>query len=318
MAQYLDKTGLSTLWGKIKEKDTATLNAANNVATSKVNAAKEEIQENINATNAEVTTVKGYFTNGAANKALADGDGKKIADTYATKEALNNLGSTVNTATTNITSLLGWFNTADGAAKKAVADGSGNNIENTYIKKSEKGKANGVATLGSDGLIPAAQLPSYVDDVVEYDTRSAFPTTGETGKIYVALDSNKQYRWSGTTYTIISESLSLGETAATAYAGDKGKANADAIADLQEAVETNTTDLRKVEDRATDLEDQYDELNDAITNLDAQGIKYSGQGVAATTVDGAIAELAANIESVEEAMPTVTSITEAEINAICV
>lgn len=290
MAQYLNKTGLKTLWGKIKEKDAAVLLAAQNDAASKVNAAKSEIQENINATNAEVTTIKGYFTDGVANKALADGNGKKIADTYATKEALSNLGSTVTTATTNISSLLGWFNTADGSAKKAVADGSGNNIENTYIKKSEKGKANGVATLGSDGLIPAAQLPSYVDDVVEYDTRSSFPTTGETGKIYIALDSNKQYRWSGTTYTIISESLALGETAATAYAGDKGKANAEAIATLDESLK----------------------------NLDAQGVKFSGQGVSANTVDGAIAELAEKIVEVEEGMPTITAITDSEIESICV
>lgn len=51
-----------------------------------------------------------------------------------------------------------------------------------------------------DGKVPASQLPSYVDDVVEYDSRSAFPATGEKGKIYVALDTNKIYRWSGSEY----------------------------------------------------------------------------------------------------------------------
>lgn len=80
-----------------------------------------------------------------------------------------------------------------------------------------------------DGKVPAAQLPSFVDDVLEYDALSAFPATGETGKIYVAKDTNKTYRWGGTQYVEISQSLALGETADTAYPGDKGKAAADSL-----------------------------------------------------------------------------------------
>ena len=71
--------------------------------------------------------------------------------------------------------------------------------------------------------IPAALLPAYVDDVLEFENRSAFPVSGETGKIYVAKDTNLTYRWSGTTYVEISASLALGETSSTAFAGDKGK-----------------------------------------------------------------------------------------------
>ena len=78
-----------------------------------------------------------------------------------------------------------------------------------------------------DGKVPADQLPSYVDDVLEYDSVSAFPSTGEDGKIYVAKDTNKTYRWGGTQYVEISQSLALGETAETAYPGDKGKAAAE-------------------------------------------------------------------------------------------
>lgn len=74
-----------------------------------------------------------------------------------------------------------------------------------------------------DGKIPTSQLPSYVDDVLEYANLAAFPSTGETGKIYVALDTNLTYRWSGTAYVEISKSLALGETSATAYRGDRGK-----------------------------------------------------------------------------------------------
>lgn len=86
-----------------------------------------------------------------------------------------------------------------------------------------KGAANGVAELGADGRVPSGQLPSYVDDVLEYATFSAFPATGETGKIYVNLDQNKTWRWSGSAYVEISASLALGETSATAYRGDRGK-----------------------------------------------------------------------------------------------
>lgn len=74
-----------------------------------------------------------------------------------------------------------------------------------------------------DGKVPASQLPSYVDDVLEYANLAAFPATGETGKIYVAIDTNETYRWSGSAYVEISPSLALGETSATAYRGDRGK-----------------------------------------------------------------------------------------------
>lgn len=79
------------------------------------------------------------------------------------------------------------------------------------------------ANLSDNGKVPANQLPSYVDDVLEYGTFNTFPVTGEDGKIYVAQDTNLTYRWSGTRYVEISQSLALGETSSTAYPGDKGK-----------------------------------------------------------------------------------------------
>lgn len=102
--------------------------------------------------------------------------------------------------------------------------GLGNLTNDAQVKRSEMGVANGVATLGTDGKVPQSQLPSYVDDVVEYSSKSAFPTTGESGKIYVAKDTNITWRWSGSTYVAISASLALGETSSTAFAGDRGKA----------------------------------------------------------------------------------------------
>ena len=71
------------------------------------------------------------------------------------------------------------------------------------IASSEKGAVNGVATLDSGGKVPSTQLPSFVDDVLEFVNLAGFPVTGETGKIYVALDTNKTYRWSGTAYIYI-------------------------------------------------------------------------------------------------------------------
>ena len=91
------------------------------------------------------------------------------------------------------------------------------------IDSSLKGANNGVAELDSAGKVPSSQLPSFVDDVLEYNSTSAFPATGESGKIYVAIDTNKTYRWGGSEYVEISESLALGETSSTAYRGDRGK-----------------------------------------------------------------------------------------------
>ncbi len=91
------------------------------------------------------------------------------------------------------------------------------------LASSEKGSANGVAPLGSDSKIAATYLPSYVDDVIEVANYVALPGTGEAGKIYVTMDTNRIYRWSGSAYVEISASLALGETSSTAYRGDRGK-----------------------------------------------------------------------------------------------
>ena len=78
------------------------------------------------------------------------------------------------------------------------------NALNLKQNLSEKNIANGYAGLDATGKVLSAQLPSYVDDVVEFANLAAFPVTGETSKIYVALDTNKTYRWSGSTYVEIS------------------------------------------------------------------------------------------------------------------
>ena len=91
-------------------------------------------------------------------------------------------------------------------------------LSSIYIELSQKGVAGGVVPLGEDSKIASTYLPSYVDDVVEAASQNAFPETGEAGKIYVALDTNKTYRWSGSTYVEISNSLDYA-TQAEAEAG---------------------------------------------------------------------------------------------------
>ena len=91
------------------------------------------------------------------------------------------------------------------------------------LETSLKGAANGLAELDSSGFVKNTQLPSYVDDVLEYSSLSLFPVVGESGKIYIDTTTNLTYRWSGSTYALISQSLALGETSLTAYRGDRGK-----------------------------------------------------------------------------------------------
>ena len=101
---------------------------------------------------------------------------------------------------------------------KTEVDSTQNTLASNIQTKLDK-----KADLDDSGLIPAAQLPSYVDDIIEKSSKASFPTTGETGKIYVDTSTNLTYRWGGSAYVEISPSLALGETSSTAYRGDLGK-----------------------------------------------------------------------------------------------
>ena len=136
-----------------------------------------------------------------------------------------------------------------------------NNIDNYPIIKekiiqfcnevieAKRGVANGIASLDGNGKVPASQLPSYVDDVLEgyyvdethfvekYIENAPVYYTPEKGKIYVDISestdySGKTYRWSGTKYSVISETLALGEVTGTAYDGGKGKKTTDIVNSL--------------------------------------------------------------------------------------
>jgi len=114
------------------------------------------------------------------------------------------------------------------------------------IPTSQKGANSGVAELDANGKVPSSQLPSYVDDVLEYSAKSSFPATGEAGKIYVDTSTNKTWRWSGTTYVEISPSLALGTTSSTAFRGDYGNTAYNHATDSSRLTTATSSGLYKV------------------------------------------------------------------------
>lgn len=131
-------------------------------------------------------------------------------------------------------------------------------VEANKISSTEKGAANGVAPLNALSKIDSTYLPSYVDDVEEYANLAAFPPTGEASKIYVALDTNKTYRWATTVYVEISPSAVTsvnGQTGIVVLAkSDVGLGNVDNTSDADKPISTATQD-------ALDL--KYDSSNPA-------------------------------------------------------
>lgn len=146
--------------------------------------------------------------------------------------------------------------TADTALKTELTDSIQEVRDDLDTFKATKGQANGLASLGSDGKVPTAQLPSYVDDVIDVyatydvsptnqisniklysDAAHANPVTGLAGKSYNDITEGHpgyQFRWSGTTWVpITSVGLIIGEISGTAYDGAKGKTTADGLQGLK-------------------------------------------------------------------------------------
>ena len=173
-----------------------------------------------------------------------------------------------------VAGFIGMLAGTDANAKNLVlADGT-NIAQSTFIAATEKGANSGVATLGADGKVPASQLPSFVDDVLEgylnatdgkFYEENTYTTEipAEGGKIYVTLDDNKTYRWGGTAYVEISAGLALGETQGTAYEGSKGAANATAI-----ATHTADTDIHVTTSDKTAWNAKYDKPDTGIPSTD--------------------------------------------------
>ena len=130
-----------------------------------------------------------------------------------------------------------WKTDADGNPAWRDESGGGSG----FIPATEKGAAGGVATLDNGGKVPASQLPSYVDDVVEYPSASNFPATGESGVIYVATDTNKTYRWSGSAYIEL-ENINVNDSDPTLVWGTRSKVGDVAGTDLHVKMPGNPVD----------------------------------------------------------------------------
>lgn len=202
---------------------------------------KRGLSSNITAVNLDqgepafcTDTGKLYIGDGASNVLVnPDGGTAETANKLAIARSISLTG--------DATGSTGFDGSANVSIDVTVADDSHNHIISnvdglqtaldgkqaslgfTPLNANLKGAVNGVAELDVTGKVPASQLPSYVDDVEEHDNQAGFPTTGETGKIYVAKDTNKTYRWSGNGYVEISASLALGTTSSTAFRGDYGQ-----------------------------------------------------------------------------------------------
>ena len=215
---------------------------------------------NQNIRNNGVQAITGDLMQNVLNSIVATlSDGANIVPGSVTRGAIAP-GAVDNTPTAGSNNLI--TSTAVAAAIKAIqtvvlenkelTDAELQNIINTAngltdavndrIPISEKGMYGGVATLGEDGRVPASQLPGFVDDVKEgylfegkfyRDAEHTDPMEPQGDVIYIDLSTDKEYRWGGTKYAQISESLALGETAETAYAGSKGKQNAEDIERLK-------------------------------------------------------------------------------------
>lgn len=183
------------------------------------------------AGNDTTVTVENTLTSSSTTNALSAAMGKKLNDEKVAKTTTINGHNLSGNVTITSNDIINENDPSRQQTVTAALKALNDNLEH-YVPTAQKGQASGVAELDDSGKVPQAQLPSYVDDVLEYNNRSSFPGTGESGKIYIAKDTNLTYRWSGSTYVEISQSLALGETSSTAYAGNKGKANADNISTI--------------------------------------------------------------------------------------
>ena len=211
---------------EIQDRTEAISNLESKVDSNNSNLSNKIDSEISRATQAEETITTDYKT---ADTVLNNKIDTEISNRESAISGVEQKISTeINRAQEAEQSIREAYALADSTLQSSITD-----INNS------KGKANGIATLDSNGLVPSNQLPSYVDDVIEVANFASLPETGEAGKIYVTLDNNLTYRWSGTQYIEISQSLALGETSSTAYPGDKGKETTDKVNQTQSNLEAH-------------------------------------------------------------------------------
>ena len=220
-------------------------NSVSNKAALVIRAAASQTNNILQIENSSSTTLSGvdndgkFFGDGSLLSGITTVTGSTFDTGTGILEFTNTTGGTFNTNLDNRYSLTGHthseyaldseFTSHTGDTTIHFTEGSISITESqisdlgTYQVTSEKGNVNGYAELDGSGFVPASQLPSYVNDVLEFANLASFPLTGETGIVYIAIDTGFTYRWSGSVYAPIGNDLALGETSATAYRGDRGK-----------------------------------------------------------------------------------------------
>ena len=248
----------------ISATDTTYVDAT--TSTSGLMSATDKTKLDGVATGAQVNTIETIKVNGNAltpdtNKAVLISTSNFFIDSLdTTQNTFNVITESIDSANMSI------FSNGENDISVSVADSSHNiltrqlatsndiraletkteDLKNSKLDASLKGAANGVAELDANGKVLTSQLPSFVDDVIEAENFAALPNEGETGKIYVTLDDNKTYRWSGSAYVEISASLALGETDSTAYRGDRGKVAYDHATDANKISSAVASGMYKV------------------------------------------------------------------------
>ena len=212
-------TALSAVSNKIDNK--ANANHTHNYAGSS------------SAGGSATSAVKLDTSAGSATNPIYFSEGKPAACTYTLGKSVPSDAKFTDTIYSNATtSTDGLMSSSDktkldgiaaGATKTIVDSALSSTSTNPVQNKIIYGAISTKADLDTSGKVLSSQLPSYIDDVLEYSAKSNFPSTGESGKIYVDTATNLTYRWSGSVYVEISQSLALGETSSTAYRGDRGK-----------------------------------------------------------------------------------------------
>ena len=228
-------------------KAEAAQKAADN-ATASANQADQA------AVNANTATTRATAAAEKAENAADVASGVVNEAQQATANA-NQAAQSANEAATNANQAA---TSANDAATEAHTQAEYAKTQGDYAKAegdrvlAEKGQPGGLAELDESGRVPSSQLPSYVDDVINVATYSQLPNPGESGKIYITEDTNLTYRWSGSGYVEISPSLALGETSATAYRGDRGKAAYD-HSQIKDGSNPHKTTFASLPDKPTSL-----------------------------------------------------------------
>lgn len=279
---------IDTVTGKINTEISDRKAAITAEETARIQA-DEALRTDLNA---EVTRAKNAENNITANYQSADSAiNTRISTEIADREqADTELQSAISAETTRATGKEAELSTA--ISTETTERQRGDQDNNTRITEvsnqlngfiATKGQPNGFASLDSKGLIPSSQLPAYVDDVIEVATFDELPEVGEAGKIYVTLDTNLTYRWSGTRYIEISQSLALGETSSTAYAGDKGKVTTDIVTSIGTRVGLTTivpSDTAvQINSMGIDRDDLDSRFDRRIVSLDIQSATTTKAGV---------------------------------------